>query len=172
MIEQLLAAAGDGVRIQIEECGQDRVAAVAEFDGFQAGKQAPLLFVEQAVEQENGRFEFIGRDLEGGRVGDQRNGVWRCGGRGSDRSTVEPLRRCRGNAPPSRRGATTLAHQIVERIVDLDMEWVGEFVGEPAMWRRGIHASMVAMSVPWRENQTASWDHRPASSKRAIVRSV
>src|SRR3984957_16662650 len=68
------------MRIHVEERGQDRIPPQAEFDRLQAGKQAPWLFVEQAVEQENGGFEFIGRDLEGGRVRDQRDGIGRAPG--------------------------------------------------------------------------------------------
>src|SRR5450432_799778 len=40
---------------------------------LQRGKQAALLFIEQAVEKQNGRFEFIGRYLERGSIGHQRN---------------------------------------------------------------------------------------------------
>jgi len=43
LIQQLLASAGDGVRIQAEEFGQDTVAAVPQLDGFQASEQAALL---------------------------------------------------------------------------------------------------------------------------------
>src|SRR5262245_56704205 len=59
-IEQLLTAASYGVRIQAEEAGQSRVAAVAQFDGFQAGEKAALLLVQQTVEQQDGGLEFIG----------------------------------------------------------------------------------------------------------------
>ena len=74
LIEQLLASAGDGVRIQAEEFGQIRVAAVPQFDRFHAGKQAALLLVQQTVEQHNGGLEFMGRNLESGGIGEQRNG--------------------------------------------------------------------------------------------------
>jgi hypothetical protein len=40
---------------------------------FQTGEQATLLLVEQAVEDQNGGFEYIGRYLESGRIGHQRN---------------------------------------------------------------------------------------------------
>ena len=75
MIEQLLATAGDGVRIQAEECGQCSVATAPQFDGFQAGEEAALLLVQQAVEQQNGGLEFIGRKLERRGIGHQRNGA-------------------------------------------------------------------------------------------------
>jgi len=40
-----------------------------------------LLFVEQAVEHEKGRFELIGGDLERGCVRDQLDGIGRATGR-------------------------------------------------------------------------------------------
>lgn len=56
------------MRIQAEEDRQDTVAAMPQLDGFQAGKEAALLFVQQTVEQQNGSFEFVGRNLEGGGI--------------------------------------------------------------------------------------------------------
>ena len=69
----MLASAGDSVRIQTEELGQNGVAAVSQFDRLQPGKQTTLLLVEQAIEEQNSRFEFIGRYLERGSIGGQRN---------------------------------------------------------------------------------------------------
>jgi hypothetical protein len=51
LIEQLLASAGDSVRIQAEEVSQNAIAAMSQFDGLPAGEQTTLLFVEQAVEK-------------------------------------------------------------------------------------------------------------------------
>jgi hypothetical protein len=73
LIEQLLTPAGDSVRIQAEEFGQNAIAAVSQLHGLQTGEQATLLLVEQAVEKQNGGFEFIGRYLENGRIDHQRN---------------------------------------------------------------------------------------------------
>ena len=72
LIEQLLATAGDGVRIQAEQCGQGTVTTVPQFDRFQAGEEAALLLVQQTVEQQNGGLEFLGRNLEDGGIGHQR----------------------------------------------------------------------------------------------------
>jgi hypothetical protein len=69
LIEQLLASAGDGVGIEAEELSQNAVATMSQFDGLQAGEQAALLFVEQAIEKQNHRFQFIGRYLESGGIG-------------------------------------------------------------------------------------------------------
>ena len=48
----------------MEECGDDGFDTQTEFDPIQAGKEAPLLFVGQAVKQEDRRFELIGGDVE------------------------------------------------------------------------------------------------------------
>ena len=52
-VQQLLTASGDRMRVQAEKIAEQGVAAVAEADGFQAGKQAALLFVEQPIEQDD-----------------------------------------------------------------------------------------------------------------------
>lgn len=72
-IQELMAAAGDGVGIQAEEAGQQRIAAPPELDRLQAGVETPLLLIQQAVEQQDGGLEFIGRDLESRRIGDDRD---------------------------------------------------------------------------------------------------
>ena len=67
-IQQLLPASGDGMRVQTEKIAEQGVATGAEADGFQAGKQAALLFVEQPIEQDDSGLECIGSDLQVGRV--------------------------------------------------------------------------------------------------------
>jgi predicted nucleic acid-binding protein len=52
------------VRVQAQEIAEEGVATVAESDGFQAGKQAALLLVEQAIEEDNCGLELVGRDFE------------------------------------------------------------------------------------------------------------
>jgi hypothetical protein len=46
---------------------------VSQLDGFHTGEQATLLLVQQAVEKQDGRLEFIGRYLKSGGIGQQRN---------------------------------------------------------------------------------------------------
>ena len=58
--EQLLTATGYGMSIQIEQVRQKGVAASAKFDGFQTGVKAPLLLVQETVEQQDRSFHFIG----------------------------------------------------------------------------------------------------------------
>jgi hypothetical protein len=39
---------------------------MAQANGLQPGKQSPLLFIEQAIEQQDGSLELVPRCLEGG----------------------------------------------------------------------------------------------------------
>src|ERR1700722_2818636 len=75
LIQQLLPTAGYGVYVQAQEIAEQSVPAVAQADGLQPGKQSALLFIEQAIEQEDGGLEFIGRSLEVGGMDGYRNGV-------------------------------------------------------------------------------------------------
>ena len=75
LIQQLLPTAGHGMHLQTKEIAQQSVPAMAEAKGLQSGKQAPLLFVEQAIEQKDGSLDFIGRGLEGGRMDGHGNGL-------------------------------------------------------------------------------------------------
>jgi hypothetical protein len=61
--------------VQAQEIAEQSVAAVAQADGFQPGKQSALLFVEQAIEQKDGSLEFIGRSLEVGGMDGHRDGL-------------------------------------------------------------------------------------------------
>lgn len=135
MIEQLLPAARDRMRIEVQKRRQGRIASVPQFDRFQAGDQAALLFVEQAVKQENGRFEVIVGHGERAGIGDQRDRVHRATdpdlifraprvGGGVQKATGE------GDAAQS-----TLPHEIVQRILHIDVEPIGEFIGQPALRR-------------------------------------
>jgi hypothetical protein len=131
-----LASASDGVRVQAEEFGQNAIATVSQLDGFQPGKQTTLLLVEQAVEKQDGRLQFIGRYLKSGGVGQQRN---RLGGLpGAEQIARLPAIGGGVKESASHLGAaqTLGAHEIVEWILDLSMENVGQFIGEPAV--RGL----------------------------------
>ncbi len=46
LVQQLLTATGDGVRVQAQKIAEHGVAAVTQPDGLQSGKQAALLFVQ------------------------------------------------------------------------------------------------------------------------------
>ena len=72
-LQQLLATAGDGVGVQAQKIAEQGIAAMAESDRFQAGKQAALLFVEQGIEQKDSGFKFVRRNFQGGRVNRQGN---------------------------------------------------------------------------------------------------
>jgi hypothetical protein len=131
-----LASASDGVRVQAEEFSQNAIASVSQLDGFQPSEQATLLLVKQAVKKQDGRFQFIGRYLESGCIGQQRN---RLGGLpGAELITRLPAIGGGVKESSSHLGAaqTVGAHEIVEGILDLGMEHVGQFIGEPAV--RGL----------------------------------
>jgi hypothetical protein len=120
-----LASASDGVRVQAKEFGQNAIASMAQLDGFQSGEQTTLLLVEQAVEKQDGRFQFIRRYLESGGIDQQRN---RLGGL-SGAELIARLPAIGGSVQESSGhlgAAQTLgAHEIVEGILDLRMENVG-----------------------------------------------
>ena len=75
LIQQLAAAARDGVRIEAKKSGQQAVAAVAEFHGFQTGVQAALLLVQQAEEENDGGFHLIGRHFQTRGIDNRGNGL-------------------------------------------------------------------------------------------------
>ena len=75
LIQQLVAAAGDGVRIEAQKSGQHGVAAMAEFHGFQAGVQAALLLIQKTVEQDDGGFHLIRRHFQTVGINHRGNGL-------------------------------------------------------------------------------------------------
>ena len=54
--------------IKIEKIGQLAVAATAQLEGLQSGIEAALLLIEQTVKQQNGGFDFLGGNLQHGRI--------------------------------------------------------------------------------------------------------
>lgn len=79
--QQLVPAARDGMRINAEKRREARIAAVPQFERLEAGVEAALLFIEQAVEQRAGevlgpvaggglRDEGFGRRQEGAVAGE------------------------------------------------------------------------------------------------------
>ena len=123
------------MRVEAEEFGQNAVASVSQLDGFQPSEQATLLLVEQAVEEQDGRLQFIGRYLKSGSVGQQRN---RLGGL-PGAELIASLPAIGGGVKESSgdlgAAQAVSAHEIVEGILDLSMENVGQFIGEPAARR-------------------------------------
>jgi hypothetical protein len=59
--DQLAPPAGHGARVHAQQLGDLGVAAVADLQCLQARVQAPLAFVEQAVEQHDGGLELVGQ---------------------------------------------------------------------------------------------------------------
>ena len=113
------------MRIHAEELGQNTIAAVSQLHGLQPCEQATLLFVEQTVEKQNGSFEFIGRYLERGSIGHQRNRL-----RGLPGAELIPSLPTIGGSVQETSGDFRAAqpfraHQIVEGVLDLGMQCVG-----------------------------------------------
>jgi hypothetical protein len=120
------------MRIQAEEFGQNAIAAMSQLDRFQAGEQATLLLVEQAIKEQNSGFEFLGGYLKSGSIGYQRN---RLGGLpGAELIPRLPAigGRVQETSGYLRAPKTFGAHQVVEWILDFGMERIGQFIGEPA----------------------------------------
>jgi hypothetical protein len=51
--------AGDGIGVQSQSLGHLLISAVPTLEAFQAGIQSALLLIEQTVEQNNSRLEFL-----------------------------------------------------------------------------------------------------------------
>src|SRR5580658_10005626 len=57
---QFLPPLGQGVRVQSEQAGDAAVAPAAQFERFQASIQAALLFVEQAIQEDDPGLHRLG----------------------------------------------------------------------------------------------------------------
>ena len=73
--QQLLSSPGHGVRIEIEEVGQLAIATTAQLQRLQSDIQTALLLIQQAVEQEDGGFQFLLRNLKNRRICHGGNGL-------------------------------------------------------------------------------------------------
>ena len=120
------------MRIHTEELCQNAIAAVSQLHGLQPREQATLLLVEQAVEKQDSGFEFMGRYLERGSIGQQRNRP-----RGLAGAELIPSLPTIGGSVQEASGhfraaQTFRAHQIVEGVLDFGVQRIGQFVGEAA----------------------------------------
>jgi len=135
LIQQLLPTAGHGMYVQAQEIAEQSVAAVAQADGFQPGKQSALLFVEQAIEQKDGSLEFIGRSLEVGGMDGYRNGLSAAPGeqllaaRDGFDGGIEKL------AIHLHSHQALLLDEMAERLLHFGVQGVGQFMGVIAVRR-------------------------------------
>ena len=128
--EQLLAAAGYGTGVETEQISDPAVAAMAELEGLEAGVQAALAFVEQRAEQDDGGLQLIRHhapacaERQAGRLrlpdvaGAHLSASHRAVGR-----EVNPAPGDLGTPDAS------LAGQVAQRVLDLDLEQVLQLVG-------------------------------------------
>src|SRR6266481_9773814 len=129
LIQQLLPTPGYGMYIQAQEIAEPSVPAVAQADGLQAGKQAALLFIEQAIEEEDGGLEFMGRRLEVGGMDGYRDGLSAAPGEhlfgAKDRfdGGIEKL------ALDLHSRQALLLDQMAERLLHFGVQGVGQFMG-------------------------------------------
>jgi hypothetical protein len=135
VMQQLLPTAGYGMYVQAQEIAEQSVPAVAQADGLQPGKQSALLFIEQAIEQQDGGLEFMGRSLEVGGMDGYRNGLSAAPG--------EPLFAAGdGFAGGIEKLAlhlhsrqALLLDQMAERLLHFGVQGIGQFMGVIAVGR-------------------------------------
>ena len=129
------------MRVQVKKVGQLTIAAMAQFERFQSGIQAALLFVQQTIEQEDSGFQFVRRNLQPGGI--------HHGGDGLDAAASQELSaaadRIAGaveiQAGNELAGDPALRDQVMERVLHFDMQALGQFFGEIAL-RGMIHPGL------------------------------
>ena len=122
------------MHIQAEQCSQTGIAPASQPERLQTSIEAALLFVEEAVEQNDG-LEFLERALEERGVGDAGNqfgGLAR-----QDLLATDGRFRTGVEVQAAQLGAVekTALHQDTERILHLGVQGGGKFVGEITAWR-------------------------------------
>ena len=136
--EQLLASAGYGTGVETEQISDAAVTAMAELEGLKPGVQAALAFVEQRAEQDDGGSQLIRHhapacaerqasrlglpDVPGAHLSASHRAVGR---------EVDPASGDLGTPDAS------LAGQVAQRILDLDLEQMLQLV-------RGVSGLTVA----------------------------
>ena len=139
---------GDGMCIQTQKIAQQGVTAMARADRLQAGKQSPLLFIEQAIEKKNRCLELVGRHLEGGGVDGQRNGLRAATGQGlftpldGVHSGIEKLTIDFNPAEP------LLLDQMAQRLLHSGVEFISQFMSVVAIGRAVDEGLRGASRVP------------------------
>jgi len=120
------------MRVQVKKLGQLTISAMPQFERFQSGVEPALLFVEQAIEQDDRGFQFVWRNLQSGGVPQ--------GGDGLDAAACQELpaaANCIVGAIEIEAGEelasdAALFDQVIERVLHFDMQALGQFFGEIA----------------------------------------
>lgn len=122
------------MRVQVKKLGQLTIPAMSQFERFQSGVEPALLFVEQAIEQEDRGFQLVWRNL-------QSRGIHQ-GGDGLDAAACQELPAAADRIAGSieievgdelARDAALL-DKVIERVLHFDMQALGQFFGEIALW--------------------------------------
>ncbi len=127
LIHQLLAATGNGMRVQAEKLGQDRIASVTKLQRFQTGVQAALLFIQHTLEQDDGCFHFVGRDFQTRSVNHSGNGL------AAVPREALPSARCRVDGHVEEQAGdeftrdSLLLDQLLQSVLHCDVQCVSEF---------------------------------------------
>ena len=130
------------MNIQGQEVGQQCIAAMTKFDRFQACVKTPLLFIEQAVEEQNGGLELLGQNLQSSDIGHNRNRL-RCSPRQILLATSGTIdRRVQVPAVDFAPLKAALFGQLTQRVLHFDMQSVGKITGKETLRRavdEGFH---------------------------------
>ena len=128
--QELLSPASHGVRIELEEVSQSMIAATAQLKRLQSGKQAALLLVQQAIEQQYGGFQFLLRDLQYRHIrcnGNCLNGASRLKLPKPNSAVRSRVKVAAGDDLPSH---PLLLRQLMQRILHIDVQGARQFIGE------------------------------------------
>lgn len=124
------------VRIQVQKIGQLPIAPMPQLERFQSCIQTALLFIEQAVEQENRRPKFVGHLRRTEDTGGD-GGLLQT--RLSRQQLLLPLTPVTSTVQVQARdgltGDLTLLDQLQERFLDRDVQDALQFGGEVARRR-------------------------------------
>ena len=136
--QQLPAALRHRPGVEAEEVGHASVAAVPEFEGFQARIEPTLALVEQRAEENDRRLEIVGHATDRRAEGPSRR---RHVPHAAGPNLLLPPRLVRGEMHEAARhffaDDAPVAGQFTQRIFDADVQHVLEFVGRVPRLRIG-----------------------------------
>lgn len=116
--------------MEVEEIAPLTIPAPAQLERLQSGVEAALLLVQQAVEQEDGSFQFLLRDLPPGRIAHRGEGF-----QGAARQELASLEGGIGGQVEVRpgddlAGNSALLSQLMQSVLHFDVQGPSQFGGE------------------------------------------